>query len=251
MSLALHRSRTALASAAGHASCAASPASGCRASTATWSRTPAPWMHCHRASTRRAGAARARALHLRGRVLASRSSGSVRMITSILQSFRSGAAAREPLRSRLAHTHTHTAGGSVEGRQTSVVGHSHHVNAVEVGWALGPARNSARRRMVRGCQPLARGVLEQDGQRNPTTQGRRPNRGHRLLGGRGWDDPVQWHVDAVCGVETPWHQVAHDRAQRAAMQAGFVARVLRRAPEEPLSRTRWMMQEAPELELEN
>lgn len=77
---------------------------------------------------------------------------------------------------------------------------------------------------------------------------RRLNRGHRQLGRRSWGDAMQGEVDAVRSVETSWHEVAQDRAEWAGLQAGFVARVLRLAQEEPLPWTRWMMQQAQELD---
>lgn len=55
-------------------------------------------------------------------------------------------------------------------------------------------------------------------------------------------------MHAVRSVKMPWREVAQDRAEMAELEAGVVAGVVRRAHEEPLPRTRWMMQEAQELE---
>lgn len=72
---------------------------------------------------------------------------------------------------------------------------------------------------------------------------RRLNRGHRQLGHRRWGDPIQRQVDVACNIETPCHDVAQDRAVWAEMEAGFVARVLRRVHTEPLPRHRCVLQE--------
>lgn len=63
--------------------------------------------------------------------------------------------------------------------------------------------------------------------RDPTR--RRLSRGHCCLGRRCWDDPTQRHMDTTNGEEVPWHEAANDRSAWSALEAGFVARVLRRA----------------------
>lgn len=52
--------------------------------------------------------------------------------------------------------------------------------------------------------------------------------GHRRLGKRRWDDPVQRHAEERTGQEEPWQAMAMDRAKWTDVVAGFVKRVLRR-----------------------
>lgn len=57
----------------------------------------------------------------------------------------------------------------------------------------------------------------------------RLQRGHRKLGKRRWDEPLQRHL-AVEGIEQPWYDMAADRTQWDALELSFAARVLRCGP---------------------
>lgn len=70
----------------------------------------------------------------------------------------------------------------------------------------------------------------------------RLDRGHRRLGERRWDDPVQRHAEESTGQEEPWQAVAADRAKWTERVEGFVNRVFRRTgPAKQLARGRLFM----------
>lgn len=70
----------------------------------------------------------------------------------------------------------------------------------------------------------------------------------RVAGNSGTASGKTQYVDAACGASTPWHEAAQDRDEWGRMEVGYVARVLRRALDTTLARTRWMMPEAEEAE---
>lgn len=72
--------------------------------------------------------------------------------------------------------------------------------------------------------------------RRPDPTRRRLKCGHWCLGRRRWDDAIQKHADSACREEVPRHEVTGDPGAWSALEAGFVARVMRRTPKPSLPR---------------
>lgn len=79
---------------------------------------------------------------------------------------------------------------------------------------------------------------------------RLPNRGTRCLGRRRWDDPVQRHMDAAKGVDTPSRRTTDVRGARW-RQTSWLACYGQPAVRKHLPHTRWIMQESENCSLLN